>query len=130
MLRDYITRVALLFAVTAQGFRRRTKAVEVVRRHRFDDFTESRQETLVAAAVPLKTKQATDFWWGVFHCFCREKGISVDVTTISAGALANILIKFYSRFRTKKGETYQATSYLSARAAYNGSSLPPTDSST
>ena len=92
-------------------------ADEVVRRHRFDDFTESQQETLVAAAVPLKTKQATDFWWGVFQSFCREKGISVDVTTISAGALADILKKFYGGLRTKKGETYQATSYLSARAA-------------
>ena len=46
---------------------------EVQRRHRFNDFTESQQQTLVAAAVPQKTKQATDFWWGVFESFCREK---------------------------------------------------------
>ena len=71
--RDYITRVALLFAVTAQGFRRRTMADEVVRRHRYDDFTKSQQETLVAAAVPLKTKQATDFWWGVSKVFVEKK---------------------------------------------------------
>ena len=90
---------------------------EVQRRHRFNDFTESQQQTLVAAAVPQKTKQATDFWWGVFESFCREKCVSVDVKTISASALADVLKKFYGGLTTKKGGTYQATSYLSARAA-------------
>lgn len=91
---------------------------ELVRqRHRFNDFTESQQQTLVAAAVPQKTKQATDFWWGVFESFCREKCMPVDVSTISASALAEILKKFYGGLTTKKGGTYQATSYLSARAA-------------
>ena len=88
---------------------------EVQRRHRFNDFTESQQQTLVAAAVPQKTKQA--FWWGVFESFCREKCVSVDVKTISASALADVLKKFYGGLTTKKGGTYQATSYLSARAA-------------
>ena len=90
---------------------------QVQRRHRFNDFTESQQQTLVAAAVPQKTKQATDFWWGVFESFCREKCVSVDVKTISASALADVLKKFYGGLTTKKGGTYQATSYLSARAA-------------
>ena len=90
---------------------------EVQRRHRFNNFTESQQQTLVAAAVPQKTKQATDFWWGVFESFCREKCVSVDVKTISASALADVLKKFYGGLTTKKGGTYQATSYLSARAA-------------
>ena len=38
-------------------------ADEVVLRHRFNDFTEWQQKTLVSAAVRVKTKQATDFWW-------------------------------------------------------------------
>ena len=90
---------------------------EVQRRHHFNNFTESQQQTLVAAAVPQRTKQATDFWWSVFESFCRKECVSVDVKTISASALADVLKKFYGGQRTKKGGTYQATSYLSARAA-------------
>ena len=89
---------------------------EVQRRHHFSDFTKSQQQTLVAAAAPQKTKQATDTG-GVFESFCREICVSVDVKTISASALADVLKKFYGGLTTKKGGTYQATSYLSARAA-------------
>ena len=37
--------------------------------------------------------------------------------TVSASALADVLKKFYGGLMIKKGATYQATSYLSARAA-------------
>ena len=48
---------------------------EVVPRHRFNDFTESQQKTLVSAAVPMKTKQATDFC-GPFSKVFVEKNTS------------------------------------------------------
>ena len=102
---------------------------EVQRRHRFNDFTESQQQTLVAAAVPQKTKQATDFWCGVFESFCREKCVSVDVKTISASALADVLKKFYGGLTTKKGATRQPAICQPERP-YNGRSLPLTDPTT
>lgn len=56
-----------------QGFGRRNEADELARRHRLNDFAESQQKTLVTAAVKLKTKQATEFWWGVFESFFEKK---------------------------------------------------------
>ena len=115
--RGYITRLVFLSCLGTlqkrESWQTKRFSVGIV----FNDYTESQQQTLVAAAVSQMTKQTTGFWWGVHESFCREKCVSVDVKTISASALADVLKKFYGGLTTKKGGTYQATSYLSARAA-------------
>ena len=73
MPRDYITRVALLFVVTAQGFRRRTMADEVVRRHRFDDFTESQEETFGCCGRAAEDKASDRLLVGSFPKFLSRK---------------------------------------------------------
>ena len=94
---------------------------DVQRRHRFNDYTEAQQQTLVAATVPQKTKQTTDFWWGVCESFCREKCVSVDVMAISASALGQLadVLKKVLRTNDEKRRNIPgpATSYLSAQAA-------------
>ena len=96
---------------------RRDNAEEVVQRHRFMDLSEREEAVLVDSAVPANTKSATNFWWSVFESFCREKRLSVDIASITASAFAEVLKKFYGGLKTKKGGTYQASSYTSARAA-------------
>ena len=58
---------------------------------------------MVAAAVPAKTKQATDFRWSLFETFYLEKSITADVDTITAEALANVLKKYGGRTKKKGG---------------------------
>ena len=87
------------------------------RRHRFDDLFASQEASLLQEAVPHKTMRANQFWVRTLLSFCREKGILLDLSTCSAETLDDCLKKFYFSLKTKKGEVYQRSSYVSARGA-------------
>ena len=47
--------------------------------HRLDDASASQEQKLTGDAVPGQTRTATNFWVGVFECFCREKQGQIDL---------------------------------------------------
>ncbi len=90
---------------------------EPKRIHRFDDLSKSQEEKLLHDAVPEKTRSANSFWVGVLQSFCLEKQIKLDLKTCSAEELEDCLRQFYPGLKTKKGSTYQKTSYMCSRSA-------------
>ena len=63
--------------------------------HQFDDASASQERKLVEDAIPEQTRTATNFWVGVFECFCREKQVEIDLKTCLAEELDDCLRTFY-----------------------------------
>ena len=96
--------------------------VEPAAKHHRPDLTEDEAGQLLRDAVPKKTRQSTEFWVRVVKGFSSEKGLDVNLETDSEEKLDSFT--FYSCVRTAKGELYQRSGYISARAAIQRHLIP------
>ena len=57
-------------------------------------YNEDMRKTL-EGCTPKTTKTTTSFWEGLFHNFCKEQNIGIDLTTRSPSDLDDSLVCFY-----------------------------------
>ena len=79
---------------------------QVRKRHRFEDISNSREESLLSAAVAPKTRVATDFWVKTFNSFLVEK-TTFGRETCPAEELNDSLKAFSFGLRKKTGSLFQ-----------------------
>ena len=84
---------------------------------RFATVPENQMRKLAADAVPAATKKTTKTWISVFEAYLKEKKISMNLQTVTAGDLADVLRQLYVEVRKQDGTSYQRPSLMGLRAA-------------
>ena len=89
------------------------------------DLDEADLDKLVLDSKPENTKKCTS--WGIskFNSWMEKRNIVVDLKTVEAEILNNILRKFYAEVRTVKNEVLTPSSMTGIRAAIYRTILSP-----
>ena len=84
------------------------------------DLDNEQLDEIEEKAQAKNTKRATE--WGVkkFEKWCEKRKITMDLKTVSATDLSEILRKFFSEVKTEKGQVLTPSALTEIRAAIHG----------
>ena len=82
---------------------------------RFATVGEEKKKKILEEKDAPNTKKAGQIAYNVFINYCREKNITIDISTITKEELNELLRSFYVEVRKGDGSFYKKTSFTSLR---------------
>ena len=82
---------------------------------RFATVGEEKKKKILEEKDAPNTKKAGQIAYNVFINYCREKNITIDISTITKEELNELLRSFYVEVRKGDGSFYKKTSFISLR---------------
>ena len=87
------------------------------KKSRFVTVSEVELDELDRKRVPDSTRKTTQKWIKALTEYCKDKGVTCDLSRIGKEELAKLLRHFYVELRQKDGSVYSSSSILGCRTA-------------